>query len=75
MELFSMVSIDFTYENIHYIGYEKRSLYFNASDNTHTVQLWLYKSANDVDTRYFVVEPSDSIDTCMNAAVAIILGQ
>jgi len=70
-----MVSIDFTYENIHYIGYEKRSLYFNSSDNTHTVQLWLYKSLDDVDTRYFVVEPSDSIDTCMNAAVAIILGQ
>jgi len=70
-----MVSIDFTYDGVHYIGYEKRSLYHNVSDNTNLVQLFLYKNEQDVDTKYFSVSGSTDIDVLMGDAVSIILGQ
>lgn len=75
MELRSMVTIDFTYNGVDYIGYESRSLYFEYG-TPYIVQFWLYKALDDVDTVFLNVSTSETeINTIINLGVDIILGQ
>lgn len=69
-----MVTIDFTYNGINYIGYESRSLYFEYG-SPYVVQFWLYKALDDVDTVFIPVSTSETdIINIINLGVDIILG-
>jgi hypothetical protein len=71
-----MVKIDFTYEGVNYVGYQIRTLYSDFIDNSKIVQLFLFKTEQDVDTKFIsVVTQSTDMDVIVQDAINIILGQ
>ena len=65
-----MVSVDFDYNGVSYIGYETRTLHRTFEDNVNIVQFFCFKTETDVDTVYISInDSSDSISGIVNLAV------
>lgn len=65
-----MVSVDFDYNGVSYIGYETRTLHRTFEDNVNIVQFFCFKTETDVDTIYISINDSgDSISGIVNLAV------
>ena len=65
-----MVSVDFDYNGVSYIGYETRTLHRTFEDNVNIVQFFCFKTETDVDTIYININDSgDSISGIVNLAV------
>lgn len=65
-----MVSVDFDYNGVSYIGYETRTLHRTFEDNVNIVQFFCFKTQTDVDTIYInITDNLDSISDIVNLAV------
>lgn len=70
-----MVSKNFTYNGVSYIGYGIISLYTRFDNTDKIIQFWGYKSIDDVDTIYITIDTTEvNIETILASGIAELVG-